>query len=161
MSEKNLEKVYVLVWEDDFLVASSNMEEIRELKKIFRGNFKMEKMEERGELRWRECTITVHAETDQSTYECCDENVHGSSSLKITYCRHINPILLGESDADLSGNQNTRKSNRDFYFKYGEHSGAISWQVMKQTNCCILELRSRISRTNCSKRTVISLTTIS
>ena len=40
--------------------------------------------------------------------------------------------MLGESDADWSGDQNNRKSTTGFYFKYGQHSGAISWQVRKQ-----------------------------
>ena len=33
--------IYVLVWVDDIIVASSNLEEVQELKKIFRENFKM------------------------------------------------------------------------------------------------------------------------
>ena len=39
---------------------------------------------------------------------------------------------MGESDADWSADQNDRKSTTGFYFKYGKHSGAISWQVRKQ-----------------------------
>ena len=58
--------------------------------------------------------------------------LRGLSNLKIAYCKQNNPILLEESDADRSGNQNDRKSNTGFYFKYGQHSGAILWQVRKQ-----------------------------
>ena len=37
------------------------------------------------------------------------------------------PVLLGGS-----GGQNDRKSTTGFHFKYGQHSGAISWQMRKQ-----------------------------
>ena len=39
-----------------------------------------------------------------------------------------NPTLFGEKEADWISDQNDRKSANGFYFKYGLHSGAISWQ---------------------------------
>ena len=49
-----------------------------------------------------------------------------SPNLKVTYCKQNNPILLGKSDAVWTGDQNDRKPFTRFYFKYGQHSGAIS-----------------------------------
>ena len=58
----------------------------------------------------------------------------GTSNSKSVYWKQKEPVLLGESYADWSGDQNDRKSNTDFYFKNGQHSGAISRQVrLEQT----------------------------
>ena len=57
--------------------------------------------------------------------------LRGTSELKIVYRKQKDPVLLGESHEDWSGDQKGRKSTAGFYFKYGQHSGAISWQVRK------------------------------
>ena len=58
--------------------------------------------------------------------------LHVTSKLKIVYRKREKPILLGECDADWSGDKNDRKSITRFCFKNGQHSGAISWQVKKR-----------------------------
>ena len=85
--------------------------------------------------------------------------LHGYSNLKITYCKQNNHILLAESAANWSCDQNESKSATGFYFKYGCHSGATIMASEEATNCCTLVLRSRAG--SCSTRSVISSTTIS
>ena len=48
------------------------------------------------------------------------------------YRKQEDPVRLVESDAYWGGDQSDRKSTTGFYFKYGQHIGAISWQVKKQ-----------------------------
>ena len=50
---------------------------------------------------------------------------HGTSKLKIVYQKPEDPVLLGESDSDRSGDKNDRKSTTRFHLNYGQHGGAI------------------------------------
>ena len=47
--------------------------------------------------------------------------LHGTPKLKIVYRNQEDPVLMGETDADWSGDQNDQKSNTGFDFKYGQH----------------------------------------
>ena len=90
---------------------------------------------------WSECAIKVHGETNQSTYEYCEENLAISSWIigpENSFLQTKQPYLSGESDADWSGDQNDCKSATGFYFKYGQHSGALSWQVRKKQTVALL-----------------------
>ena len=58
--------------------------------------------------------------------------LRSKSKLKIVCREQKDPVVLGETDANWSGDQNDRKSITDFRFKYGQHSVAISLQVRKQ-----------------------------
>ena len=58
--------------------------------------------------------------------------LHATSKLKIVYRKQEDPVLLGKSDADWSGNHSVRKSTAGFHFKNGQHKSAISWQVTNQ-----------------------------
>ena len=65
--------------------------------------------------------------------------LRGSLDLKTAFCKQTKqPYLSGESDADWSCDQNDRKSATGFYFKYGQHSGALSWQVRKKQTVALL-----------------------
>ena len=58
--------------------------------------------------------------------------LYGTAEPKFVYQKQEDPVLLGQNDADWSGDQNDRKSTTGFNFTYGQHSGASSWQVRKQ-----------------------------
>ena len=66
----------------------------------------------------------------------------GTSELINVHRKQEDPVLLGESGADWSGDQNDQKSTAGFYFKYGQHSGAISWQMRKQQTVALSSCES-------------------
>ena len=55
-----------------------------------------------------------------------------SKGLKITYIKEAIYDLVGESDADWSGDVNDRKSTTGYYFKLNGRGAALSWVVRKQ-----------------------------
>ena len=59
-------------------------------------------------------------------------NLRETSTLKFIYRKYEEPKILGERDADWSGNHGVRKSTTGFCFKYGKHSSAISWQERRK-----------------------------
>jgi hypothetical protein len=45
--------------------------------------------------------------------------------------------IVGDSDADWSGDLNDRKSTIGYYFKFEGNGGAISWEVKKQATVAL------------------------
>ena len=58
--------------------------------------------------------------------------LQGSKGLKLTYTKEASYDLVGESDADWSGDVNARKSTTGYYFKLNGRGAALSWGVKKQ-----------------------------
>ena len=46
--------------------------------------------------------------------------------------KNSNSDIIGDSDADWSGDLNDRKSTTGFFYKFEGNGGAISWEVKKQ-----------------------------
>ena len=55
-----------------------------------------------------------------------------TKSLKLVYPRDSDHNLIGESDADRSGDHDDRRSTTGYFFKLGFSGGAVSWQTKKQ-----------------------------
>ena len=58
-------------------------------------------------------------------------------SLKLTYTKEASYHLVGESDADGSGDVNDKKSTTDYYFKLNRRGAALSWSVKKQATVAL------------------------
>ena len=58
--------------------------------------------------------------------------LQGSKGLKLTYTKEASYELVGENDADWSGDVNNRKSTTGYYFKLNGRGAALSWGVKKQ-----------------------------
>ena len=71
--------------------------------------------------------------------------LQGSKGLKLTYTKEASYDLVGESDADWSGDVNDRKSTTGCYFKLNGRGAALSWGVKKQATVALFFIRSRIS----------------
>ena len=52
--------------------------------------------------------------------------------LRLFFPSTSNSTLVGETDADCSGDINDRRSTRGNYFKLGDSGGSVSWQVKRQ-----------------------------
>ena len=63
--------------------------------------------------------------------------LQGSESLKLTYTKEASYDLVGESDADWSGDVNDRKSTTGYYFKLNGRGAALSWGVKKQATVAL------------------------
>ena len=60
-----------------------------------------------------------------------------SKGLKLTYTKEASYDLVGESDADCSGDVNDRKSTTGYYFKLNRRGAALSWGVKKQATVAL------------------------
>ena len=60
-----------------------------------------------------------------------------SKGLKLTYTKEASYDLVGESDADWSGDVNDRRSTTGYYFKLNGRGAALSWGVKKQTTVAL------------------------
>ena len=58
--------------------------------------------------------------------------LQATKSLRLVYPRDRDYSLIGESDADWSGNHDDRKSTTGYFFKLGFSGGAVSWKTKKQ-----------------------------
>ena len=58
--------------------------------------------------------------------------LHGSKDLKLTHTKESSYDLVGESDADWSGDVKDRKSTTGYYFKLNGRGAALNWGVKKQ-----------------------------
>ena len=58
--------------------------------------------------------------------------LQGSKGLNLTYTKEASYDLVGERDADWSGDVNDRKSTTGYYFKLNGRGAALSWGVKKQ-----------------------------
>ena len=56
---------------------------------------------------------------------------------KLTYTKEASYDLLGESDADWSGDVNNRKSTTGYYFKLNGRGAALSWGVKRQVTVAL------------------------
>ena len=55
-----------------------------------------------------------------------------TESLRLFFPSTSDSTLVGETDADWSGDVNDRRSPTGYYFKLGDSGGSVSWQVKKQ-----------------------------
>ena len=55
-----------------------------------------------------------------------------TKSLRLFSPSTSNSTLVGETDADWSGDVNDRRSTTGYFFKLGDSGGSVSWQVKKQ-----------------------------
>ena len=61
----------------------------------------------------------------------------GTIDLRLTFLKNSNLDIIGDSDADWSGDLNDRKSTTGYYFKFEGSGGAISWEVKKQATVAL------------------------
>ena len=63
--------------------------------------------------------------------------LRSSKGLTLTYIKEARYDLVGESDADWSGDVNDRKSTMAYYFKLNGRGAALSWGVKKQATVAL------------------------
>ena len=63
--------------------------------------------------------------------------LQASKGLKLTYTKEASYDLVGESDADWSGDENDRKSTTGYYVKLNGRGAALSWGVKKQVTVAL------------------------
>ena len=61
----------------------------------------------------------------------------GTIDLRLTFLKNSNSDIIGDSDADWSGDLNDRKSTTGYYFKFEGNGGATSWEVKKQATVAL------------------------
>ncbi|CAB4002241.1 Hypothetical predicted protein [Paramuricea clavata] len=61
----------------------------------------------------------------------------GTTDLRLTFLKNSSCDIVGDSDADCSGDLNDRKSTTGYYFKFEGNGGAISWEVKKQATVAL------------------------
>ena len=61
----------------------------------------------------------------------------GTINLRLTFLKNSNVKLMGDSDANWSGDLNDRRSTTGYYFKFEGDGGAISWEVKKQATVAL------------------------
>ena len=70
----------------------------------------------------------------------------GTIDLRLTFSKNSNSDIIGDSDADWSGDLNYRKSTTGYYFKFEGSGGAISWEMKKQAPLLCHRRRQNIKR---------------
>ena len=80
-----------------------------------------------------------------------------SKTLRLTYPSNTNLKLIGETDADWSGDVNDRRSTTGYYFKLGFSGGAISWQVRKQTTVSLSSCEAEYQGLSCAVQEAVFL----
>ena len=55
-----------------------------------------------------------------------------TKSLRLYFPSTCHSTLVGETDADWSGDLNDRRLTTGYYFMLGDSGGSVSWQVKKQ-----------------------------
>ncbi|XP_046858516.1 secreted RxLR effector protein 161-like [Xenia sp. Carnegie-2017] len=68
----------------------------------------------------------------------------GTIDLQLTFLKNSNLDIVGDSDADWSGDLNDRKSTTGYYFKFEGNGGAISWEVKKQATVALSSTKPNI-----------------
>ncbi|CAB3978840.1 Hypothetical predicted protein [Paramuricea clavata] len=61
----------------------------------------------------------------------------GTTDLRLTFLKNSSCDIVGDSDADWSGDLNDGKSTTGYYFKFEGNGGAISWEVKKQATVAL------------------------
>ena len=64
-------------------------------------------------------------------------DLQATKSLKLFNPHHTEFNLIGESDADWSGDHNDRRSTTRYFFTLGLSGGAVRWQTKKQTTVAL------------------------
>ena len=64
--------------------------------------------------------------------------------LKLTYTKEASYELVGESDADWSGDVHNIKSTTGYYFKLNGRGAALSWGVKKQARVAFFHQKKNI-----------------
>ena len=84
-----------------------------------------------------------------------------SKCLKLTYTKEASYNLVGESDADWSGDVNERKSTKGYYFKLNGRGAVLSWGVEKQAKVALSSSEAEYQGMDgsSSSRSIISETT--
>ena len=85
--------------------------------------------------------LSRHMNAPTNQHRMCGKRLlrylQGSKGLKLTYTKEASYDLVGESDADWSGDVNDRKSTTDFYLKLNGRGAALSWGVKKQATVAL------------------------
>ena len=61
----------------------------------------------------------------------------GTINLRLTFIKNSSMKLVGDADADWSGDFDNRKSTAGYYFKFQGNGAAISWGVKKQSTVAL------------------------
>ena len=61
----------------------------------------------------------------------------GTINLRLTFIKNSSMKLVGDADADWSGDLDDRKSTTGYYFKFQGNGAAISWGVKKQSTAAL------------------------
>ena len=61
----------------------------------------------------------------------------GTAHLRLTFVKNSSMKLVGDADADWSGDLDDRKSTTGYYFKFDGNGAAISWEVKKQATVAL------------------------
>ena len=78
----------------------------------------------------------INAPTNQH-WMCGTRLLRYLQSSKLTFTKEDSYDLVGESDADWSGDVNDRKSMTGYYFKLNGRGAALSWGVAKQATVAL------------------------
>ena len=80
--------------------------------------------------------LSRHMSAPTNQYWMCGRRLRrylqGSKGLKLTFTKESSLDLVGESDADWSGDSNDGKSTTGYSFKLNGRGAALSWGVKKQ-----------------------------
>ena len=86
-------------------------------------------------------TLSRHTNAPTNAHWLCGKRLLGylqrSKGLKLTYTKEDNYDLVGESDANWSGDVSDRKSTTGYYFKRNGRGSALSWGVKKQATAAL------------------------
>ena len=67
----------------------------------------------------------------------------GTINLQLTFIKNSSMKLVGDADADWSGDLDDRKSTTGYYFKFQGNGAAISWGVKKQSTVALLSTEAK------------------
>ena len=95
----------------------------------------------RQDIMFRVNILSRHMNAPSNQHWMCGKRLlrylQGSKGLKLTYTKEASCDLVGESDADWSGDVNDRKSRTGYYFKLNGCGAALSWGVKKQATVAL------------------------
>ena len=90
----------------------------------------------RPDIMFRVNILSRHMNAPTNQHWMCGKRLlrylQGPKSLKLTFTKEASYDLVGESDADWSGDVNDRKSTTIYYFKLNGHGATLSWDIKKQ-----------------------------
>ena len=80
----------------------------------------------------------------------------GTINLRLTFIKNSSMKLVGDADADWSGDLDDRKSTTGYHFKFQGNGAAISWGVKKQSTVALLSTGAEYQAMAAGKRRSIS-----